>query len=662
MLEWPMEKQWRMNPQRPITWPREIPASTREQIVRTPEFARLVDAVLEERSGRLSPKDVVSRLSGMAKTVAEVGEIEPSTYPDAVLVLACVEAFRRAANTDTWSYLWNLARNSAALEYLLPEAAARAASEDPALRGALSNVATEIVQAAKRDPGRRSIARDGEQLRGMIEQWSETKDLPQLWQGLRTRHFAPLRGDDDAILRTIVEIDQEEFIRLVASFDNPYGVGSALWESKAVSSFQRWQRLATLAPPAFDEDRTWNGSTILPLLLGIAREELEMGRMHAKPRNKDVQPDVASDISALSVEIAKTILPRIDASACAERWATFLINQVQRTVGGEGVSPNSFESHSYIDATLIDALGQELPPSTWNPTLSPDAQLWEAWCHRALLVWMALNQRAAMPLIDPFLEQWRLDPEDWTSDRGRTLRENARPFGLFRTRPDGLGTRLLAMPLADTEKPVEIWHSLWNATTSIREIIEFRDLELTTDVSGAGQFDAAALVQMVFGLGLMMLERIVDPTVQHPYERRPALEEMMGELFAAVREMSAVDKLNPVFWNDAFRHLAIRRMIWSGDREANNSGSAAALFEQSSKPSPGDFFRVLSGDAENVFALLEVAVRNGATKGELNRALEEAELNLLTYIDAAERLIQIDKRRARISDHQLDVARSLADA
>ena len=82
------------------------------------------------------------------------------------------------------------------------------------------------------------------------------------------------------------------------------------------------------------------------------------------------------------------------------------------------------------------------------------------------------------------------------------------------------------------------------------------------------------------------------------------------------------------------------------------------LFERTSTPSLGAVLRALSGDVENVLALLEAALRNGVGKEQLNEALTEAGIDLPASIAFAERLMAIDKRRAAISEAQLSAARS----
>ena len=67
----------------------------------------------------------------------------------------------------------------------------------------------------------------------------------------------------------------------------------------------------------------------------------------------------------------------------------------------------------------------------------------------------------------------------------------------------------------------------------------------------------------------------------------------------------------------------------------------------------------LSVDTESLLVLLQVALRNGATKENVQQALKESGIDLSAHVAFAERLIAIDRRHAGLSDEQLAVAHSL---
>ena len=134
--------------------------------------------------------------------------------------------------------------------------------------------------------------------------------------------------------------------------------------------------------------------------------------------------------------------------------------------------PTDARSRGYIDTALIDALAKELPAEGWGSLASNDAEAWEVWCYRAVLVCVALAGTGPMPPVEEFLAEWVLTPEDWATERGQNLKAHALLFDTLGKRADAYGTRLLALPLVEVSNPDEVWRRVWDATSIIREIVE----------------------------------------------------------------------------------------------------------------------------------------------------------------------------------------------
>ena len=578
---------------------------------------------------------------------------------DTPLILACVEALRQVPTASMWEYLWSLAWHSALLEHGLPDAVVAAASVDASFKAQFLAIASEIVKVVACTPGRRAISRDRSRAQQLRDDWKENPSLSSLWWGHMERDPFIFGRDDDRVLGIVADLDINVFVRLLEAFDNPYPVAAALTASRAWS-FNRWQTLLSIAPVAFDPEGSWNGSTIVPLLLFMGREQLQ-----DRPRQNASETELkaaADEIGSLTGEIAKIVAARADAAPCTARWATWLMRGVMTGLSNAPVPfPTDARSHGYVDVTLIEALAKEIPAENWSPQSSSDAEPWEPWCYRCVLACVSLARSTPIVPAKDFLDEWALSPEDWESKRGQNLRAHASLFETFGNRADAYGTRMLALPLVESSNPEDAWKALWDSTSAIREIIEFGDADAETSESWRGQSEASGLMRLAFGLGLMMMDHLIAPSCPLKYERRSAIKGLLGSLTDAVREMSAIDKLDRNFWSEAMRHLAIRRAIWlTKGRPAPRSAAEVAL-DETTRPVFADYIRDLTGDLPGLLALIEVASRNGVDPATLKRAFIEAEINLQADVDMAERLLKLDPKRAGFSPAQISSARALLD-
>jgi hypothetical protein len=611
------------------------------------DFSSIVDVLQEACRAGADPKETVSRLFALSGKVSD-------EHSDVIPALVCVEALRQMPSADTWIFLWSLAWHSSPLEYILPRTVMTIAKEDPPFKSLFLEIAAGVIREMVANPGRRAIPGDRQLFSQLRDTWREKSSLDNIWWGLREGGHMLFR-DDDGVFRIVANLDPKAFIELLSMFDNPYPIPSALESAKAGWSFDHWKTLFSLAPLAFNENGTWNGSPIVPLLLVIARDQILEAQFRIGPQSsEDDLKDAATQIGTLAGEIAKAVAGRPDASPCAERWAAWLMRQCLQGVANDTPPyPANARSHGYVDSVLIVALGNELRGAEWNPSSPVDAERWEPWCYRCVLVIIAAEGAIRMPGADEFLGEWEIDPEDWVAQRGHELREKSSLFDVFGKRADAYGTRLLAIPLAEAHEAVQKWRHLWGMTQTIREIVEFGDHDEEEDVGSLGGIEAAQLMRLVFGLGLMMLDCIVDPARNVQGDRQSSLEELCRILLNAANEMAAIDRMNYLYWREANRHLAARCAVW------RDPVSLAAAFNEHSKPSFSDFVKDLSDDTENLLALIEVTLRNGVEKEFVRKALKESNTDLATHIAFADKLISLDNRRAGIGPEQLNAAKSL---
>jgi hypothetical protein len=655
-------------------WPSERRARQDQQMRGVPSAYGMLDFSGIDEATRYKARELAGHIAAAyrdrAKPEATVGSLEEwlrtaeasgsalAPEQSAALAVACVEALKQTPTADLWEYLWSLAWHSAPLAHSLPQAVIAAVNADASFMKAFARIAGEVVQNAVANPGRRSIAREKGLARHLHEDWKEHPALSRLWWGHLERGATFLQRDDDGIFGIMGSFDARAFAALLGMLDNPFTVLAALNASGACWRFDRWRELTAIAPPAFDPDGSWNGSAALPLLLYLGRTQLqpEMGRDISDADLKQA----AEEIDGLIQDISTLLAARDDAAGCAQRWATWLMRGAMTGLSREATPfPADVRSRGYVDTALIDALAKRLPPDGWSPSPPPDAEVWEPWCYHSVRISVANALGKSMPPIDDFIAEWRVSPDEWTSLPGRLLRAHASVFETLGKRADAYGTRVLALPLVEVPDASGVWRQLWAATTTIREVVEFGDTDAAQDNEWRARSEAAQLMRLVFGLGLMMMDHIIMPIRPLAYDRRPVLEELLSSLAEAVNEMASIDHADQGFWGDAMRHLAIRRAVWFSGRQPQASPAAGVSFDEKTWPRLEDFIRWLRGDVQALIGFVEVALRNRVDPATLEQALDAAGVDLKKESALAERLIALDPKRAGITTEQLAAAATL---
>jgi hypothetical protein len=652
-IEWPRTRRARQT-QMPTAPAAEFAAILHSPAVKSgAEFRELVQALLDACCAASAPEESLVKLLELSKRVP-YGVDERNS--GALLAFACLEVLRQLPSAETWSYFRSLSWYDASLGNALHHTAVVLALEDASFRSLLLDVAAKVIDGAVRNPGKWSFTRERDLFPNLRQRWKESGGtLISVWWGLREMRAIEFRADE-GIFGIVAELDTKVFFELLSKFDNPYPLLSALDAAGAAWSFSKWQKLASTAPVAFNEDRSWNGSAILPLLLFIARDRILEGRPNPRPEvPEETVAHAATEINALAGEIAQAIAPRPDSGPCVERWSTWLMRQSLGEIVNEALPyPSHNRSRGYADTALIGAIRREMPGHIWNPGVALDAEHWEDWCYRCVLVTIAADGGAPMPEAEHFLDEWQLSPEDWPAPRGQLLRDRATLFDSFGKRADAYGTRLLAIPFAQAQKPQDLWNRLWESTQTVREIIEFGDPNDRENAGLMRESAARGLMQLTFGIGLMMLDSIAHPAIKGTGDHQSSLQLTFRGVSAAVREMSAIDRFNRKYWDEALRHIAIRRAIWSADV---HPGPTA--FPGDTRPSFRDFIEELSGDTENLLALIEAALRNGVDAKKMKQLLSESGVDLKACIGFAERLIVLSQQRAEVGSQQVTAARLL---
>lgn len=653
LIEWPQQRRNRQNQSVRVSHGlKDIPNTLLRDVEDSSSFAPLVQALVDAFNEKADPKTKLTELSVGIDSSDTFGDYDEMVR-QVVLALAAVSALRAVPQREMWEYLWSLAWHSASLASFLPQAVVVAANEEK-FRKQFFTVAHSVVTEAIQNPGRRAIQREKDVGKNRREHWQKHPQLSALWRGNFDHSFNAVSRDDDHILLTVADIDMAEFVRLLSLYDYPDPVAHALMWCGAPWSFERWRAVVSVAPLAFGDDATWNGSLILPLLLGIARNQFQFG-LGREPTSDQVS-EATNDIKTLASEVARTIAPRTDVVGCITRWGNWLIRSAVPAVSANQIPyPTDANSQGYIDDALLDALIAEMPADRWNTEPASDAETWEPWCQLAAGALVALAGKASMPPPTTFLDEWRSSPDEWPLRYSQGLKLRAIPFEGGAPRADGYGARLLAIPIVETEHADNLWRRFWDSTAPLREIVEFGDAEATDNNGWQGRIDAANLLMLQFSIGLMMMDHLVMPPRPLNYDRLAVVADLLPCLDEAIREMTAIDQLNAKFWSEAVRHLAIRRAKWLSDRTEPNGIALNA----EARPTLAEFIRALAGDTENLLALAYAARQNGVDKTALANAFKEADVDLDAEIKIAAYLLEISPRAIGLSEVQLDAAREI---
>lgn len=651
MVEWPQErKNQRSNP---VCVPQrlgDIPADLLSEVEAAGSFAALVQALLDAFNEKADPQAKLTELSAGIDRPGAFGDYD-EIVRQVVLAFVGVAALRKTPTREMWEYLWSLAWHSVPLKTFLPQAVIAAAAE-ATFRDQFFVVARSVVKEAAQNPGRRAIQREKEVGGNLREHWQKHSQLSDLWRGKFEHSDHAVGRDDDHVLSIVAEIDLTEFVRLLALYGYPDPVAHALMCCGAPSRFERWKALASAAPVAFEEQAKWNGSLILPLLLAIARDQFQFG-LGREPTPGQTS-EATNDIKSLAAEVAKTIAPRADGLGCMTRWGNWLVRIAIPAVSANPLPhPTDAASQGFIEDALLDALIVEMPADRWSAEPAPDAETWEPWCQLAAGTLVALAGKASMPSPEEFLVEWHISPDEWPAQRGQKLKLHAIPLDGAGLRADGYGARLLAIPMVEANRPVELWKRFWDSTATLREVVEFGDPDETDKGGWEGRAEAARFLMLQFSIGLMMMDHLIWPQRPLGYDLRTVLEGLLPLLDEAVREMTVTDQLNGKFWSEAIRHLAIRRAKWLSDPAAPNVVALSA----EAKPTLADFIRALAGDTENLLALAHAAQQNGVDSAALAAAFKAAEVDVNAELEFAERLLKISPRAIALNKAQLDATR-----
>ena len=590
-------------------------------------------------------------------------ELELTEIPENVNLLmawACAEALAEMPLLQTWQNVRELKRHSWQLEHWLSDAMVVCLERKLKVRGAYIKLAKEVFEALDSLQLTSLSDRYNKEREQFRNAWDENPNkLEEIWWGLRWFH--PMNYEEEfPLFKVLTSLDFSEFLAVVSRSKNPFLVNAALWSGGAFSEFSLWERLAVSAPVAFDDEGTWNSSVTMPLLLVTARDQLLQAGSHITHFNaSDVEVEkLKQEIVSLAEAVVGTLNKRQDAPSLFARWSTWLMRQLlmQGLKDAENV-----RSSTFADATLIEAIGRELHGKTVNSVPPSDAPAWEAWCYRAVLASHANNGFIPVPDWKGFVEEWAINLDDWAGERGKQLRERASLIVTTIKGIPGDAAHSLAYAIAKSESPVDAWIALWNTTQTLREIVEFGDI----DVSGADEYqsrgEASGLLLLVVCIGLSILDQHASQCQTGGTPQARALAKLHGALALAVREMQDIDDtLNREQWLQVVRHLAVRRLIWEDRTTVVRRNGVFPIFLPEDKPTFSDYLSAAKSDEMELLAVLQMTLLNESDRKIVQDKLHAASIDLVAVIENVKRLNAISDRKYPIDDSQLRAISEIA--
>ena len=375
-IQWPSE--WRA----PASWiapdvgeanSQELTAEFVAAIETDPGFSGMAERLKAALNSNKPAKAIIEDFDGDdAADARQFQGLDRGGWP---LAVAALSLFRKQPAADTWSALWRLGYYSVAFEQDFDQLVRFVAKNDATFREIFLRVAGDVVGQAQGAPGRRVNPRERNGYAALLEAWRAAPSLLEIWWGLRGSSYYLSAGDDDGVLAIVAELDVSLFMQHVATFDQPYSIQHALNAAGASRSMACWQRMVAVAPKAFEADGRWTASSVLPLLLVIARNQLHDGYHQMQPRREQTPTTSVADLENVAKTIADAVACRADAGPTIRRWTAWLFRQVLTLLSQDPKARTpDVGTRAYPDALLIGSFAAASPSEIWTAPASADCE------------------------------------------------------------------------------------------------------------------------------------------------------------------------------------------------------------------------------------------------------------------------------------------------
>jgi hypothetical protein len=590
-------------------------------------------------------------------------QVDSQDCPDRtnlLMALVCAAALSQAPSLETWKKVRSLKSNSWQLEHWLANAMEAYVTKNTDTRKAYIALATVVLKAL--DSGT-LVSQSDRTNQERIQAWDSWKEcqnkLDEIWWGLRWWNEMNYE-EEFPLFHLLSELDTVEFIKTISESGNPYLVHSVLIAagvSGFCPRFSKWEKLAIAAPLAFEQDGTWNGSVLTPLLLVEARTQLlQAGRdIPAFDASSEDVSKVKQEIARTIESVVSTLATRQDALPLFARWTTWLMRQLL-SYSEKNIS--DVRSAAFIDDALIESIGRWLKGRSVILSSPSNAPAWEAWCYRCVLASHAHSGFISPQGSTEFLSEWAISPDEWARKKGQGLRQRASLIVTMSKETPGVAANSLAYPIVQSESPTEAWIELWNTTQTLREIVEFGDAD-ASDHEYQTRAEAGKLILLVFRIGLAIFDQRASQCENSELPQARSQAKLHEALAAATNEMREIDDtLNRDEWIAMVRHLVIRRFLWEEQTAENNKLNRIAIFRPSDAPTFSNYLKAANSDAVELVALIQSLLLNDCDISRIDVGLRSALIDVSAIVDMVERLNCYSSRRYPMDKTQMQGIRN----
>lgn len=600
----------------------------------------------------------VAELERRASSISVQGDAHDQVDRTHLLMtLICAAALARNPSLEMWKEVRALKNNSWQLEHWLAVAMEAYAEGDLEARKAYIILATAVFHALEKGVLISSSERHQRERSQAALYWTECESkLDEIWWGLRRWDFMNY-SEEHSLFYVLNKFDSDRFIQTIAGSNNPYFVQSILLTAGVgifSPKFSQWERFAVVAPSGFEQDGQWNGSVLLPLLLVEAHSQLAQA-IHLLPAFDATDENVSNvkrEIAGGIESIVNILNARQDALPLFARWTTWLMRQL---LSYSEKDIQDVRSVAFLNDALIEEIGRALKGRAVVLASPEDAPAWEAWCYRCVLASYANSSYISPQDSAEFLAEWQISPEEWVQDRGRRLRDRASLSFLLNQEIPGLAPNLLAYPTAQSQSPTEAWIGLWNAIQTLREIVEFGDVDADTQSTEyQSRSEAGRLVLLAFRIGLAILDQRASGCKSSYTPQSRSQAKLHTALATAVKEMREIDDtLKREEWALMDRHLAIRRFIWEKPDSVDANMNGIAIFQSSDEPTFSQYLIAAKSDVTELLPLIQSTYLNDSDISRLNLELRSSSIDLFGAVAEMRRLNQYSARRYPVDEGQL---------
>ncbi|WP_316167522.1 MULTISPECIES: hypothetical protein [unclassified Bradyrhizobium] len=496
------------------------------------------------------------------------------------------------------------------------------------------------LEAATQRPAEDHSARSN--VLALAENWREAPNLRDVWSGIHWLRpdFGP--NEINILAYIYVALNKHALAGFLDRFDNPYQVWDILsgWAQLGLEqTFAVWSELFLHAEPSFNKDGSWTGKTLEALLLVVAEDALKEARL-PKEATDDLVRERGEEFRLLTERIGEIIAQKPTGSSLALRWSAQLF---RKSAGGsdQELYPRDLRQQTTALWCMLEALGRSDAAIGWNDIGTPDAMPEEVLCILAAKIVAANERKSELPAIRPLLDCCPDEPENFLGTSAIQMRAMTLPFSTYNTRPDALKFRVFGLLFFQGD-PVELYRDLWRRTLTLRELAEHWQSGEQDD----GRSDAKQVLAMVLAIGINILDLYADARSAGTGNVQRNADEF-GRLFEAIynslRELQAIELFKQSFWSTLFTHLIVRRVIY--ERSQLGDFELAAPLRTTARPTLSEMLADAAGIRQPFFLALDNLIRNGLSSEKIAEALSSTGIDLLSFIDAANRLNEIDERR-----------------